>query len=121
MDADTGSDAAGVRLLGTDDHEIVSFPVAAAELHGIGQSSHTGQLASHLGPASGASDTEAETKRWQRTRSHPLYPQLVQAIAENSIEGLPPHVAGTAALGIPPVCIPLRSRRWFRSLTDACL
>jgi hypothetical protein len=34
-----------------------------------------------------------EAKRWQRTRSHPLYPQLVRAIAENSMEGLPPDVA----------------------------
>ncbi len=35
----------------------------------------------------------AEAKRWQRTRSHPLYPQLVRTIAENSMEGLPPDVA----------------------------
>jgi|EP01046_Picozoa_sp_COSAG06_P000883 hypothetical protein len=35
----------------------------------------------------------AEAERWLRTRSHPLYPQLVNTIAENSIEGLPPQVA----------------------------
>lgn len=44
-------------------------------------------------PAGTGQNSDAEAKRWERTRSHPLYPQLVQTIAENSMEGLPPTVA----------------------------
>eukprot|EP01043_Picozoa_sp_COSAG02_P019266 COSAG02_NODE_921_length_15917_cov_4.428057_14_plen_239_part_00 len=90
-------------------------PHAQRELHGplapSGVAVETGGAASGLPPSgterlcvdevpafavenAGEQNVEAaEAKRWQRTRSHPLYPQLVRTIAENSIEGLPPDVA----------------------------
>ena len=34
-----------------------------------------------------------DAERWHRTRGHPLYPQLLSTLAENSLEGLPPAIA----------------------------
>lgn len=41
----------------------------------------------------GAKKKEDNAERWRRTRGHPLYPQLLSTLAENSLEGLPPAIA----------------------------
>ena len=69
---------------------IKEEPPLSEPLHAVQASDQVPSLAAAVPEGH---DSDAEAKRWQRTRSHPLYPKLVQAIAENSMEGLPPTVA----------------------------